>query len=108
MVNYKKQNILQIVKLVLMGVTVPQAYIFNINTFIFNYFAYLEGIMNRLESLKLNCRPGENIVDFCTVILVDADHLEISGAFNPDNLGIIACIFEKTYDPRFHIWENER
>ena len=37
--------------------------------------------------------------------MVDAERLNIFGACKPDRLGYITCIFEDTYDSRFHIWE---
>ena len=57
-----------------------------------------------MKSLKLISYPGENVKDWCVAILVDADHLESAGAFKPDYLWYITCIFGDNYDWRFRLW----
>ena len=58
-----------------------------------------------MKSLKLTSYPGENVTDFCAAILVDSDHLESAGAFNPKHLWYITRIFEDTSDSRFRLWD---
>ena len=36
--------------------------------------------------------------------MVDAECLESAGAFKPEHLGYITCIFEDTSDSRFRLW----
>ena len=60
-----------------------------------------------MKSIKLKSFPGENITDFCTAILYDAEHLE-SARFNPENLGKIICIIDDTYDSRLHLYEIQK
>ena len=35
---------------------------------------------------------------------MDAERLESAGAFKPEHLGYITCIFEDTSDSRFCLW----
>ena len=64
--------------------------------------------LNHMESLKLTDHPGENVAVWRDTILVDDERLESAGTFNPKHLGYIICIFENTYDSRFHIWETQK
>ena len=57
-----------------------------------------------MKSLKLKSYPGENVTDCCAEILIDAERLESMGAFKPEHLGYIICIFEDTSDSRFCLW----
>ena len=57
-----------------------------------------------MKSLKFKIFPGENIIDFCASILVDVERLDSFGAFNPEHLGYITCIFEDFSDSRFRLW----
>ena len=57
-----------------------------------------------MKSLKLKSYPGENVTDCCAAILVDSERLESDGAFKPEHLGYITCIFEDTSDSRFRMW----
>ena len=57
-----------------------------------------------MKSLKPKSYTGENITDFCAVILVYDECLESTGAFNPDHLGHITRIFEDTSDSIFRLW----
>ena len=68
-------------------------------------YDYLQEILKHLKIIKIKCHRGENVADCCVAILVDAEKLEIAGAFKPDHLGYITCIFEYNSDPRLHIWE---
>ena len=58
-----------------------------------------------MKSLKLKSYPGENVTDFCAEILMDVDRLDSAGAFKPEHLGYITCIFEDTYDSIFRLWD---
>ena len=73
-------------------------------TFLYNSYYALEGTLTHTKILKLKHYPGENVTDFCATILVDADLLESYGAFKPEYLGYITCIFDDTSDSRFRIW----
>ena len=61
-----------------------------------------------MKSLKLKSYPGENVTDFCAAIFVDAERLESAGALKPEHLGYITCIFEDTFDSRFHLWDIQK
>ena len=61
-----------------------------------------------MKSLKLRSYPGENITDCCAAILVDAERLEVFGAFRPDHLGYITRIFGDTSESIFHIWAIQK
>ena len=56
------------------------------------------------KSLKIKSYPGKIITYFCAEILVDAEHLDIYGAFKTDHLGYITYILEDTSDSRFRLW----
>ena len=57
-----------------------------------------------MKSLKLKIYLGENVADFCSEILVDAERLESAGYFKTEHLGYINCTFEDTSDSRFRLW----
>ena len=40
--------------------------------------------------------------------MVDNESLESAGAFNPEQLGYINCIFEDTSDSRFRQWDIQK
>ena len=61
-----------------------------------------------MKSLKLKDRPGENVSDCCDAISVDAKCIESSGAFKPNSLGYIICIFKDTSDSRFCLRETQK
>ena len=61
-----------------------------------------------MKSLKLKSYPGENVTDCCAAILVDAECLESSGAFKPEHLGYITCIFEDTSDSILLLWDIQK
>ena len=65
----------------------------------------MEKTLNHIKNLKLRSYPGENIIDYCTAILVDVERLDIAGAFKPDHLGYINSIFEDPSDSRFSLWD---
>ena len=39
---------------------------------------------------------------------MDAESLESSGAFKPEHLGYITCIFEGNYNYRFRLWDIQK
>ena len=81
-------NILQkLLTLLTLTATVPKAFVSTMNTFLSVYYDALEETINHMKSLKLKSYPGENVTDFCAAILVDAERLDSSGAFNTDHLG---------------------
>ena len=61
-----------------------------------------------MNSLKLKSYPGENVIDFCAAILVNAERLDSSGAFNPEHLWYTNRIFEDTSDSRFRLWDIQK
>ena len=72
---------------------VPEVYVATMNTFISDYYDYLEETLTHMKMIKLKSYLGENVTYLCTQILVDAEHLDSAGDFNPDYLGIITHIF---------------
>ena len=48
------------------------------------------------------------MTDCCAAILLDAEGLESSGAFNPEHLGYITHIFEDNSDSRFLLWDIQK
>ena len=53
----------------------------------------MEKTLNHLNNLKLKICSGDNVMDCCAVILVDAEHIDSFEAFKNENLGYIANIF---------------
>ena len=88
--------------------TVPQVYVVIMTTFISGSYDALEETLNHMKSLKLKIYPGENVIDCCAAILVDADRLESSWDFKPEHLGYITHIFEDTSDSRFCLWAIQK
>ena len=77
-------------------------------TFLSDSYDALEDTLNNIKSHKLKSYPGENVTDFCAAILVDNERLESAGAFKPEHLGYITCIFEDTSDSRFRMWAIQK
>ena len=73
-----------------------------------NSYYYLVDTLNHMKNLKLKDLPGRDVADCYDVVLVNVDSLESAGAFNPEHLGYIICIFEDTSDSRFHIWSTQK
>ena len=61
-----------------------------------------------MKSLTLKSYPGDNIIDFCAAILVDAERIESDRSFKPEHLGYITRIFEDTSDSRLRLWAIQR
>ena len=61
-----------------------------------------------MKSFKLKSYPGENVTYCCASILVDAERLESAGAFKPEHLWYITCIFEDTSDSGFRMWDIQK
>ena len=92
-------NLLQkVMALVPMEATVTEVFVPTMTTYLSNYYDDLEETLNHMKSLKIKSYPGENVTDWCSEILVDAERLENAGAFKPENLGYITSIFEDTYE----------
>ena len=70
--------------------------------------ASLVETMNHLKSLKLKCRPGDTVEDWCSTILVGAERLESLVDFNTNHLVYITHIFENSFDPIFNLWETRK
>ena len=85
--------------------TIPEVYVSTMTTFISNSYDTSEEALTRMKSIKIKIYPGENVTDFCAEILVDSEHLDSAGAFKPEHLGYITCIFEDTSDSRFRLWD---
>ena len=75
-----------------------KVFVATMNTFLSDSYDALEETLAHMNSLKINSCPGDIITDFCTVNLEDADHFEISGAFETERLGYITQMFEDNYD----------
>ena len=73
--------------------TVPKIYVSTMTTIISNYYDYLVETLTHTKSIKLKDRPGENVVDFCDVTLVDDECLAGIGAVNPKHFDYIIHIF---------------
>ena len=63
----------------------------------------LEETLTHMKSLKLKTYTGDNTLDFCAAILVDAEIPDSTGAFSPEHLDYITHIFEDSSDSRFRI-----
>ena len=94
--------------LVLLTSIGSKVYVSTMTMFLSNYYNALEETLTHMNSLKLKSHPGYNVTDCCAVILVDAERLESSGAFKPEHLGYINCIFEDTYDSIFRLWSIQK
>ena len=57
-----------------------------------------------MNCIKLKNYPGENVKYSCAEILVDDERLESAGAFSPEHLGHVTCIFKDTSYFRFRHW----
>ena len=73
-------------------------------TFLSNCYDALEETITHMKSLKLKSYPGENVAYGCAEILVDAEWLESSAAFNIEHLRYINHIPEYTSDSRLRLW----
>ena len=72
-----------------------------------SYYSLVD-TLNHTKILKLKDHPGGGVEDCYDAILVNVESHESAGAFNPDHLGYIICIFEDTSDYRFHIWATQK
>ena len=93
----------KLLTLVPLTATRPEVFVTTTTKFISDSYDALEQNLNHMKSLKLKSYPGENVIDCCAAILVDAERLESSGSFNPEHLGYITCVFEDNYDSRFRL-----
>ena len=95
----------KVLALVPLTATGPEVFVNTMTTFLSDSYDALEETLNHMKSLKLKSYPGENVMDCCAAILVDAERLESARVFNPDHLGYITHIFEDTSDSRFRLWD---
>ena len=98
----------KVLQLLPMTATGPKVYVATMNTVIYDSYASLVETLNHTKSLKLKDHQGENITYFCDAILVDAKHLESTGAFKPEHPSYIIRIFEDTSDSRSHPWVTHK
>ena len=98
----------KVLTLALLTATGPEVFVATMTTFLSDSYDDLEENLNHMKSLKLKRYPGENVTDCCAAILVDAERLKSAGAFNPEHLGYITCIFEDTSDSRFRMWSIQK
>ena len=89
----------KVLTLVPLTATVPEVYVAIMTTFLSDFYDALEETLNHMKSLKLKSYPGENVIDCCAAILVDAERLESAGALNPEHLGYIIRILRILLTP---------
>ena len=83
--------------------TRPEVFVACMHKFLSDSYDYLDEALTHITSLKIKFYPGENITDFCTEVLVNAERLESLGTFKLEHLGYIPGIFENNSDSRFHL-----
>ena len=88
--------------------TRPEVFVATMNKFLSGSYDSLEETLTHTKILKLKSYPGENVKDCCEAILVDAERLESAGAFKPEHLGYITCIFEDTSDSIFRMQDIQK
>ena len=108
MINLSNTLLQKILTLVPLKATGREVFVATITTFLSDSYDALEETLTHMKILKLKFYPGENVTDFCTEILVDDERLESVGAFNPEHLGYITCIFQDTFDLRFRLWDIQK
>ena len=102
-------NLLQeVLTLVPLTATGPEAFVATMTTFLSDSYDDLEETLTHMKILKLKRYPGENVIDWCASILVDAERLESAGAFKPEHLGNITRILEDTSDSRLRLWDIQK
>ena len=88
--------------------TRPEVYVTIMTTIISDSDYSLMDTLNQTNNLKLKDHPVRDAVDFHDEILVNVESLESAGAFNPEHLGYIICIFENTSNSRFQSWDTQK
>ena len=78
--------------------TGPEVFFATMTKFLSDSYDAFEETLTHTKSLKIKRYRGENVTDCCAEMLVDAERLEIDGAFKPEPLGYTTCIFEDTSD----------
>ena len=81
-----------------------EVFVATMTTFLSDSYDALEENLYHMKSLKLKSYLGENVTYCFAAILVDAECLESAGAFKPENLGYITCIFEDNSVSRLRLW----
>ena len=99
------QKILTLVPLTATG---PEFYVATMTTIIPNSYYSLVDTLNHTKNIKIKDHPGKNAADCYDKILINVESLDSSGAFKPEHLGYIICIFEDTSDSILHIWETQK
>ena len=88
----------------LVAATGPEIFFATMTIFISGSYDSLEDTLTNMKSLKIKLYPGENVRELCASFLVYAECLESAGAFKPENLGYITCIFEDNSVSRLRLW----
>ena len=88
--------------------TGPEVYVNTMTTIIYDSCYSLVDALNNMKNLKIKDNPGRDVADCYNAILVNVESLDSAGAFKPEHLGYIICIFEYTSDSRFHLWVNDK
>ena len=103
--NTLSNTLLQkLLTLIPLTATVPEVFVSTMTIFLSDSYDALEENLTHMKSLELKSYPGEKVIDWCAAIFVDAEHLEIIGAFNPEHLGYITRIFEDTPESILRLW----
>ena len=99
------QKLLTLVPLTATG---TEVYVATTNTVIYGYYDSLVSTLNHMKSIKLKYHTAETVVDLCDTILLDAERLESSVAFNHKHPGYDIGVFDDTSGSRFHIWVTHK
>ena len=75
--NNLLQNVLTLVMLIATG---SEVFVITMTIFLSGSYNALEVTLTHTKSLKLKSYPGENVIDCCAEILVDAERLESARA----------------------------
>ena len=73
----------KVLALVPLTATGPEVFVATMNKFLSIPYGDFWETLAHMNSLKLNSYPGENIKYFCAAILLDVEHIYISGDLNP-------------------------
>ena len=90
--------------LVSLTATGPEVYVATMSTIISDSYYSFVDTLNHTKNIKLKDHPCRDAADCYNEILVNVEILDSAGAFKPNHLGYIICIFENNSDSRFHFW----
>ena len=65
----------------LLAATGPEVYVSTMNTVLSGSYFYLKDTLNHLKCIKIKYYLEYNVIDSCAAILVNAERLDIYGAF---------------------------